>query len=123
MTHCIYGFRLVGDTECRYVGMTTHEPADRLKYRMGEARRFVRWKIADPDGLHQWLLKNEGTVEAFTIAKAGTRADALETERAIVAVVLCLGHRLFNHWLVPSHKRIGWKTLDERRKARCQAAA
>jgi hypothetical protein len=107
----IYGLRLKGDTECRYVGQTCKSPQvrlERLTYEAGHLRKTFQWhgKSPDPDGFGEWLLDNQENIEAFVIAAAVSHADALETERAMVTVMLRLNHRLFNSHLVPADKRI-----------------
>lgn len=111
MSFYIYGLRLVGERECRYVGMTSHNAQSRLR-KLAEDARAGR----NSGGLRDWLLENDGQIEAFHIAKVDTRSEAHATERAIVALLLRLDHRLLNFWLVPPESRIGWKpTLAQQR--------
>jgi hypothetical protein len=111
MSYYIYGFRIKGDPECRYVGQTSRTPEDRLFAETSYAKRSQRWfgrdnEIHRPDGFYQWLIDHDGDIEAFRLAKVETRAEALATERVMVALVLRLGHRLFNRHLVPAELRI-----------------
>jgi hypothetical protein len=118
MSFYIYGIRIAGDTECRYVGMTSKQPEDRLYAHSREAIARVarKWIALDPECFQQWLADNHSNVEAFKIAKVDTKAEALATEKAIVALCLRLNHRLFNHWLVPADKRIAWKPSPYRKR-------
>jgi hypothetical protein len=115
VSYYIYGFRLGGDPECRYVGQTKRDPRLRLEAYVSQARRIKQniernWgKPINPDGFYEWLIRNEGNIEVFKIAKVETRQEALATEKAIVALVLRLEHRLFNRHLVPADKRIEWR--------------
>jgi hypothetical protein len=103
----IYGFRLRGDTECRYVGLTSREPQRRLAYLTGEAhQRNEKWQLRDPDAFQRWLLDHEPEIETFQIHSVATKPEAHIAERAIVAAMLATDHRLFNHWLVPAALRI-----------------
>jgi hypothetical protein len=110
MSYYIYGLRVIGDTECRYVGMTSRQPEDRLKAHVAQSDRRVRW--ANPDPLQIWLHENKGNVEAFKIGKVETEAEARAMERTIIALSLRLGQRLFNRWHVPNELRVGWKPYN-----------
>jgi hypothetical protein len=111
----IYGLRIGGDPECRYVGQTAHDPETRLASLTKQADRAMQSEARgygpkrNPDGFHAWLVNNRGNVEAFKIAKVETRAAAHATERTVVALVLRLEHRLFNSHLVPADRRIAWR--------------
>ena len=112
MTYVIYGLRLPGDVECRYVGMTRKSPDERLAAFTREAARAMRFRGTawerkiEPDSFIQWIIDHD--VETFVIARASTKGEAHETERAVAAIMLRLNHRLFNTWLVPAERRIGW---------------
>jgi hypothetical protein len=114
----IYGLRLGGDPECRYIGQTAHDPETRLSSLTKQADRAMKSAARgygpkrNPDGFHAWLSNNRGNVEAFKIAKVATRAEAHAMERVIVALVLRLEHRLFNTHLVPADRRIAWRAED-----------
>lgn len=125
MSYCIYGFRLTGDVECRYVGMTSRTPKARLADLTAEARWYsnVFTDRVAPDGLKQWLLDNKGNVDAFNIGKVETKREALDMERTLIALVLQLGHRLLNVQHVPYGQRIGWvSTIELRRQMLAEAA-
>lgn len=112
MSFYIYGLRVRGDPECRYVGMTSRQPDDRLRAHASQAASWEKraWgQPPDPEGFTAWLTANKGNIEAFKIAKAETKAEARITERAIANLILRLDHRLFNTWLIPADKRIAWK--------------
>lgn len=107
MTFTIYGFRLKGDVECRYIGMTSRGPERRLAYLTGDAhRRNETWQLRDPDAFQRWILEHESQIETFQVHSVATKVEAHIAERAIVAAMLATNHRLFNHWLVPAALRI-----------------
>jgi hypothetical protein len=118
VSYYIYGLRISGDPECRYVGQTAGDPQRRLESLLSGARRMKRHRDRgygtplNPDGFDLWLVGNAGNIDAFKIAKVETRAEALATERAIVALVLRLEHRLYNRHLVPAEKRIDWRASE-----------
>jgi predicted GIY-YIG superfamily endonuclease len=86
----VYGLRLKGDKEVRYIGQTNDDPIYRFRTHMTRARSAGGMRV-DP-----WLLENEGSVEAFKIAACETREEAQSMERAITALCVRLDHRLFN---------------------------
>lgn len=87
----VYGLRLQGEKEVRYIGQTNGFPALRLANHFNAAalRRH------NPE-LCDWLLQNEQHVEVFKIGYADTREEARGIERAIIALCQRLDHRLFN---------------------------
>lgn len=87
----IYGLRLKGDREVRYVGQTNDAPIVRLASHLKAATRAVH----NPE-LCEWLRSNRPNIEAFAIAKVATRQEALSHERVIVALCRRLNHRLLN---------------------------
>lgn len=97
MSRIIYGLRIVGDVECRYVGMAT-KPHRRFTEHMAQAKMFPQSRP-----FFRWMADNN--VEFFEIARAETLDDAREAERAVVAIMLRLNHRLFNFCLVPRDRR------------------
>ena len=109
MSFYVYGLRLKGDLECRYIGQTGKAPEDRLIDRIRQSRHHVKiGYCAHPDGLSQWVAANADNIEVFRIAKTETRQEARATERVIIALVLRLGHRLLNLEGVPPEQQIGW---------------
>lgn len=108
----IYGLRLKGDKEARYIGQTNGFVEVRLLGHLSAAER----KRYNPS-LCDWLLANKDNVEAFKIAFADTREEARGIEKVIVGLCLRLEHRLFNHWLVPTELRIGWRGYSNRKAA------
>lgn len=96
----VYGLRLKGDRETRYVGETSGPPEYRLHLHYAAAKKGRIGPLGD------WLLANEGAVEAFKIAEVETRAEARATERAIIALCLRMDQRLFNRAGVPRELRI-----------------
>lgn len=113
MSYTIYGLRLNGDREVRYIGQTSNSPLSRLKCLTSEAKMYGR---RPTEGFGGWLLDNQGTIEAFEIDRVETRAQANLREREIVSFCLCLNQRLFNHWLVPAELRI-CRSLDKAKAA------
>lgn len=96
----VYGLRLRGEREVRYIGETSGPPEFRLHLHLAAARKR---RIG---ALGEWLLANEGSVEAFKISAVNTRSEARATERAIIALCLRLNHRLFNIAGVPRELRL-----------------
>lgn len=106
MSYVIYGLRLKGSPEVRYVGLTSFTPEIRLLHLTREARLYGQRPTTGRSG---WLLVNKGQIDAFEIARADTKADAHKKEREAVQFCLLLNHRLFNAWLVPAGRRLDWK--------------
>lgn len=102
MSYTIYALHLTGDTEARYVGMTSRTPESRLLCLTREARLYGR---RPTEGLGGWLLDHEGGIDATALVTAATKADAHAKERMLVGICLGLNHRLLNAWLVPAEKR------------------
>ena len=101
MIFTIYGFRLKGGHEVRYIGQTRYDPAKRLQFLTWEARQC---RMQRP--FNDWLLVDGASIEAFAIAHASTHADALRVERETINMALMLGQRLFNHDHVPASMRL-----------------
>jgi hypothetical protein len=100
MTFYVYGLRLKGDREVRYVGETSGPPEFRLHLHYAAARKARLGALGD------WLLSHDGDVEAFKIALVDTRKEARASERAIIALCLRLNQRLFNIAGVPRELRL-----------------
>ena len=94
----VYGIRVRGTSEVRYVGFTRFSPAERLTrhFVTGNYRRCFK----------TWLLDNRDSLEAFPIIKCRDKAVARAMEKAAIATSALLGHRLFNSDHVPAHLRI-----------------
>ena len=102
----VYGVRVKGEREVRYIGQTAHTPEHRLVHLRGE--HGGRWNVCQrPCASHFlcWLHQGRANIEAFEIAVCATRAEAKELERATIAICLKLNHRLFNGDFVPRHLR------------------
>jgi len=99
MKFLIYGLRLRGDAEVRYVGQTK-DVEQRFAGHFGRAKGMP-WQ----DALAMWLTDNEPEVEWFEIDRAETREEARQIERVAVSFALKFGHRLYNLHLVPADKR------------------
>jgi hypothetical protein len=100
MTLYVYGLRLIGDREVRYIGETQGPPEYRLHL------HYVAARNRRLGAFGKWLLANEGKIEAFKIASAETRREARAIERAIIALSLRLNQRLFNIAGVPRELRL-----------------
>lgn len=100
MTYTVYGLRLRDEREVRYVGQTGDSPVHRLRFLLSEARA-----MPSPTLFAEWLTANAGKLEAFEIARAGSREEVRRKEREAVEMCLLLGQRLFNRQLVPASKR------------------
>jgi hypothetical protein len=89
--HIVYGLRLNGDREVRYVGETFKRLHDRLiQHTSVAAMGRIEGPFAD------WLLENRGEIEIFEIATCDDRRHAQETEKALIAQCQLLGQRIFN---------------------------
>lgn len=87
MTHTVYGLRLKGDPEVRYVGLTCKD----LKRRLRQHRTGGNSPLLSP-----WLRENSDEVEIFPIAAVECREEATATEKVMIALCCRLDHRLFN---------------------------
>lgn len=96
MTYAVYGIRIIGSTEPRYIGQTGNGVDTRLA---GHYLWCRQMPLKSP--FAAWLLGNEGNIEAFVIDYHESRADALASERTAIEVCAKLGHRLFNVHHVP----------------------
>lgn len=100
MTHTVYGLRIKGDREVRYIGITGNDVQLRLHIHLMRARG----KSREQRTLAQWLVENDGNVEIFPIAKVETKEEAVGHEKAIIALCLRLNQRLLNQrGLPPEH--------------------
>jgi hypothetical protein len=98
----VYGLRVCGEVESRYVGATHHSLSHRLRKHFDDAARR-----ATP--LARWLSANRGRVEIFEIAsfpESAGRARVFAHERATIASLLRLNHRLLNRMHVPHGLRV-----------------
>lgn len=94
----IYGIRLHGDKEVRYVGQTNGYIESRL---VGHIKTAERQPYGSNKALCAWLLGNRDNLEIFKIAYVDSAAEANGIEKAIIALCLRLEHRLFNRRLLP----------------------
>ena len=103
--HTIYGLRLKGGKEVRYIGMTNGSLDVRLNGHVAAARR-----LGKPYGLNgelcAWVAEHGEKVEAFKIAYVENREEAFAYEKAIIALCLRLEHRLFNQRGLPLRQDI-----------------
>jgi hypothetical protein len=95
MSYTVYGIRIRGERETRYIGQTSGDPKTRLTaLRCDAGAAFLHWLDA-----------NRGRLEAFSIARFTTREEAKATEAVVINLCLRLNHRLFNRDHVPAHLR------------------
>lgn len=98
MSHSVYGIRLKGDVEVRYVGLTRHSEKWRLRQHF--YMNAGRCGASTPFGI--WLHENRANVEVFQIWEAETSDQGLVMERGTIEMCTRLGHRLFNRQHVPA---------------------
>jgi hypothetical protein len=103
MSFTIYGLRIKGDIEVRYIGQTGKTLDERLYVALAKAKNNSKNHHGIVPDLSRWLLGNE--VESVALTTAATRAEARAKEREMVEAFAKLGHRLFNRWLVPTKLR------------------
>ena len=83
MIYTVYGIRLTDDSEVRYVGFTRFTPEIRLH------RHLIDTSYGTPGRMfRQWLLPRADRVEAFTICKTKTEANARLMEKAAIAAMV-----------------------------------
>ena len=105
MSFTVYGIRLIGEREVRYIGQTSQTLKARFSGICTEhGRDWSGWPRYTAFG--QWLDENRELTEIFAIAKCDTRDEALATERVMIALCLRLNQRLFNGDHVPKHLRL-----------------
>lgn len=97
MTFTVYGIRLKGDPEVRYVGLTYKAIQRRLKEHL---------RTACCPSLTPRLHQNIDEIEIFAIASVADREQAKTTEKVIISLCVRLNHRLFNRAHVPLHLRL-----------------
>lgn len=107
MNWVIYGLRLKGATEVRYVGRTK-KIEQRLAGHFSTAKQMP-WAT----NFANWLLENKELIELVVLGTAEGQRDACRAERAAVAFCLALNHRLFNQWLVPADRRCAPRDNDD----------
>lgn len=96
MTRTVYGIRLIGSHEPRYIGQTRRALDVRL---YGHIRQCKCMPGKTDRAL--WFIANEANLEIFEIAKFDDADAAREYERNVIAVCAAVGHRLFNIHHVP----------------------
>jgi len=88
--YTIYGLRLIGDKEVRYVGQTRHHLDTRL------AGHFGRRRGVTDSPLQVWLHENRPQVECVKLGFADQPDEARAIENVFIALCGRLDHRLFN---------------------------
>lgn len=97
----VYGIRLMGELEARYIGQTVGRGGWRLHNTLTAAKAMPRKTL-----FADWLIANADRLEAFDIAAVETRQMARVREREVIETCLALGHRLFNRQHVPRAIRL-----------------
>lgn len=97
----VYGLRVKGDCEVRYIGETSQALPRRLTQHtsfMRSRRLKYGFKTKPPveGSFAHWLATNKEQIEIFKIAKCGDKKHAERMERAIIGLCLRLEQRLFN---------------------------
>lgn len=87
MTFTVYGIRLKGDVEVRYVGLT---------YKPIERRLKEHLRTPSVPNFTPWLQANRQRIQVFAIASVADREHAKATEKVIIGLCSMLDHRLFN---------------------------
>jgi len=82
----IYGLRVKGDSEYRYIGCTS-EPATRLMIHNSERRAKAKY---------EWMQQNRGKVEMVILSEVADRYDAAVEETRTIRKYKQGGHRLLN---------------------------
>jgi len=103
MTITIYGIRIAGDSEVRYVGQS-QDIESRMMGHFSGAKN-----MPEPDAKAAWLCDNEENIECFAIDTCDCLYDAKRIERAVIRQYVGLGHRLFNKHHVPTECWINWR--------------
>lgn len=110
--YVIYALRLRGDSEVRYVGMTSVSIEARLRGHISYASNHPI-----PTIYSAWIVDNWREIEVVKIGQANERTEALALERSMMTAMLALGHRLFNRWGVPRDLRLELRPQDDPRYA------
>lgn len=100
MTHTVYGLRLRGDTEVRYIGQTRRPLEGRLLNHFS-ANNLMVW----PNEFAKWMRLGAEDIEIFAIAQCDGEVAAKAKERELIAVCIAFQHRLFNVRHVPKELR------------------
>jgi hypothetical protein len=101
MKYCVYGVRLRGDKEVRYVGFTRYNGQHRLRQHFQMA---TREDGGSPFG--RWLYEHRADVEVFSIWEPDACDEAVALEHGMIEICTRLGHRLFNRSRVPAALQI-----------------
>lgn len=82
----IYGLRVKGDSEYRYIGCTS-EPAARMVAHASERKVKVKY---------EWFQKNRGNIEMVILSEVDDQYDAAVEESRIIRKYRQDGHKLLN---------------------------
>jgi predicted GIY-YIG superfamily endonuclease len=99
--YIVYGLRLKGDREVRYVGVTRRGLKFRLqKHVYGAKGRYPQTPLC------RWLVQHRADVEIFSVHETDNRGEAFRRERQMIEMATSLGQRLFNQTHVPYALRL-----------------
>lgn len=101
MSYVIYGLRLRGSSDVRYIGQTMRALEVRLRW---HGFQTAHCPVMRPFGV--WLRDNGERVECFAIAKADNLLEAKQIERTEISAAIRAGAKLFNRHHVPAALRI-----------------
>lgn len=100
MTYTVYGIRLKGEREVRYIGHTKLDLSVRLRHHLSaEIRSFENRPLLP------WIRANRNKVEMFAIAKCASESEARVTESVLISLCIRLNQRLLNSAQVPPRLR------------------
>jgi hypothetical protein len=94
MSYTVYGLRLKGEKEPRYVGMTRRPTEYRLQ-------RHCSYALTRTGPFPEWLNENFRNIEVVPLAKSADREVAKATEKLAILLFLAAGQSLFNQAHVP----------------------
>jgi hypothetical protein len=99
--YTVYGIRLRGDREVRYIGFTRGTLERRLYKHLSTGIERASYRPFLP-----WLRDHRDEVEAFPIASCDSEQEARRLERDMILASLGLGQRILNAAQVPwSHRQ------------------
>jgi hypothetical protein len=104
MSYCVYGIRLKGETNVRYIGHTKGTPEARLDWHLKQTIHEPSFRPLLP-----WARANRDQIEAFKIADCESEKAARVTESVVIALCLRLNQPLLNVAQVPPHL---WPSRD-----------
>lgn len=110
--YTVYGLRVRGTADVRYIGQTNNLLELRLIGHHRTARRMPR-----PTRFADWLKSHGGDVEIFSIHICTTRAEAVAKEQLVIHTCVAVGWPIFNQHHVPPHLRLPQREPEAERQA------